>query len=164
MSRFFKRPLFRGVFSPPKLCMHLPYPQLLCYLLTYVLTPWSIVFPEKLTGFYLVKKFSAFYGTQRFITAFTNARHMSLSRANSIQSIPPHPTPWRSISILSSHLRLGLLSGVFPSAFPTKTLYTHFLSPIRAACPTHLILLDFITRTQMGKEYRSVSSLCSFLH
>ena len=34
-------------------------------------TPWSRVL-EKLTGFQLVKKFPSFYGTQKFITAFTN--------------------------------------------------------------------------------------------
>ena len=31
------------------------------------------------TGFQPVKKFPAFYGTQSFITAFTSARHISLS-------------------------------------------------------------------------------------
>ena len=37
----------------------------------------------------------------------------------------PHiPTSWRSILTLSSHLRLGLPSGLFPSSFPTKTQYT----------------------------------------
>jgi len=49
------------------------------YLLTYLLTPWSRVFLEKLTGFHLVKKFTAFYGTRRFIIAFTSARRLSLS-------------------------------------------------------------------------------------
>jgi hypothetical protein len=34
---------------------------------------------EKLTGRQLVKKFPAFYGTRRFITALTRARHLSLS-------------------------------------------------------------------------------------
>jgi len=79
---------------------------------------------DKLTGFQLVKKFPAFYGTRRFIPAFTSARHLSLPWATSIQSIPPHPTSWRSTFILSSHLRLGLPSGHFPSGFPTKNLYT----------------------------------------
>jgi len=34
---------------------------------------------EKLTSSQLVKKYPAFYGTQRFITAFTRAHHLSLS-------------------------------------------------------------------------------------
>ena len=76
----------------------------------------------------------------------------------------PHPTSWRPILILSSHLHLGLPSVLFRSGFPTKTLYTNLLSPIRATCPAHLILLDFITRTIFCKEHRSLSSLCSFLH
>jgi hypothetical protein len=37
--------------------------------------------------------------------------------------------------------------------------------PIRTTYPARLILLDFITRTVMGEEYRSFkSSLCSFLN
>ena len=46
---------------------------------TYLLTPCSRVLLQKPTGFQLVKKFPAFYGTRRFITAFTSARHLSLS-------------------------------------------------------------------------------------
>jgi hypothetical protein len=42
------------------------------------LTPLSKLL-EKLTGLQPVKKFPAFYGIQTFITAFTNARHLSLS-------------------------------------------------------------------------------------
>ena len=65
---------------------------------------------------------------------------------------------------LSSHLHLVLPSGLFPSDFPTKTLYTPLLSPIGATCPAHLILLDFINLTKFGEQYRSLSSsLCSFL-
>ena len=74
-------------------------------------------------------------------------------------------TSWRSTLILSSHLRLGLRSGLFPTVFPTKTLYTSLLSPIRATCPAYPIILDFITRTILGEEYTTLnSSLCSFLH
>ena len=90
------------------------------YLLTYLLTPWCRVILEKVTGLQLVKKFPAFHGTPRFITAFTSVHHLSLSWASPIQSIYPHPTSWRSILILSTHLRLGLPSVFFPSGFPIK--------------------------------------------
>ena len=76
--------------------------------ITYLLTPWSRVLLEKLTCFQLDKKFPAFYVARMFITAFTSARHLSLYWASSIQSKLPQPTSWRSILILSSHLRLGL--------------------------------------------------------
>jgi hypothetical protein len=52
-------------------------------------TSWSRGLLEKLTDSQLVKKFPAFYGTRRFITAFTRARHLSLSWASSIQFMPP---------------------------------------------------------------------------
>ena len=90
--------------------------------ITYLLTPWCRVLLEKLTGLQLVKKFPAFHGTRRFTTALTRVRHLSLSWASPIQSKYPHPTSWRSIPILSTHLRLGLPSDLFPSGFPTQTL------------------------------------------
>ena len=133
-------------------------------LLTYLLTPWCRVLLEKLTSLQLVKKFPAFYGTRRFITALTSVRHLSLSWASPIQSTYPHPTSWRAILILSTHLRLGLPTGLFSSGFPTKTLYAPLSSPIRATCPAHLIL-NFITRTILGEQCRSLSSsLCNLLH
>ena len=92
-------------------------------------TPWSAVLPENLTSLQSVKKFPAFYGTRRFITALTSARHLSLSWTRSIQSITTHPNSLRSILILSFHLLLGLPSGLFPSEIPNKTLCTSVLFP-----------------------------------
>ena len=132
---------------------------------SYLLAPWCRVLLEKLTSLQLFKKFPAFHGTRMFITALTSFRQLFLSWARPIQSIYPHPISWRSILILSTHLRLGLPGGLLPSGFPTKTLYTPFSSPIRATCPAHLILLDFITRTILGEQYKPFSSsLCSLLH
>jgi hypothetical protein len=51
----------------------------------------------------------------------------------------------KSILILSSHLRLGLPNGLFPSGRPTKILYVFLFTPVRATFPAHLVLLDLIT-------------------
>ena len=53
----------------------------------------------------IVKKFPAFPRTQRFITALTSIRHLSLSWASPIQSIYPHHTSCRFIPILSPPIR-----------------------------------------------------------
>jgi hypothetical protein len=93
-----------------------------------LITSCSRVLLEKLTGFLLVKKSPALHGTRRYIPSFTSARHLSLSWARSIQSIRPHPTSWRFILILVSHLRLGLPSELVPSDYPPKD-YIHLSFP-----------------------------------
>ena len=85
---------------------------------------------------------------------------------------PVHPDPVHTpvSNFLNIHLILSFYwhldheSGLFPSGFPIKTLYMSLLSPICATHPAHLALLDFITQTILGREHRSLSSLCSFLH
>jgi len=118
------------------------------------LTPLSRVFLEKLTGSQLVKKFPAFYGNPPFITAFTSARHLSLSSARSIQSTYYPPIYAWVFQVVS-----------FPQvSLPKPCIYIPS-PPIRATCPAHLILLDVITRTMLGEQYKSFSSsLRSFLY
>ena len=115
-----KRPVYCCLWSPQKQIVF----GIKAMKPLYLLTAWCRVLLEQLTGLQLVKKFPAFHGTRRFITTLTSVRHLSLSWASPIQSIYPHPTSWRSILILFTHLLLGLPSGLLPSCFPTKTLYT----------------------------------------
>ena len=142
-----------------------PQLRIFNYLLVYLLTPLCRVLLEKLTGLQLVKKFPAFHGTRRFITAITSVRHLSLSSASPIQSIYPHPTSWRSILILSTRLRLGSPQWSFSLRFPHQdpiyppllTHTRHMPSPSQSSRFYHLQIL--------GEEYKSFSfSLCNLLH
>ena len=51
----------------------------LTYLLTYLLTQWSRVLLEMLTGSAASQEIPRIFGTRRFITVLTSARHLSLS-------------------------------------------------------------------------------------
>jgi hypothetical protein len=70
----------------------------------------------------LVKKFPYFYGTRKFITVFRE-----LAIAHYLKSVKSSSYPRTlflcSILILSSFLRLDLLSCPFDSGFPIKVLY-----------------------------------------
>ena len=67
-----------------------------CSITTYLLTPWSTVLLEKLTGFAANQEIPAFYGPRKIITILTSACHLSLSWSKTIQSPQPLPTSWRS--------------------------------------------------------------------
>jgi hypothetical protein len=124
-------------------------------------TPWSRVLLEKLKGSQLFKKFRTCYEAQRFLTAFTRPRHMSLSWATPIQSLTPS-------HFLKIHLNI-----VLPSRLGSVVSFLQVsiqklciqLSPVSATCPAQLILLDLITRIILGVKYRWLSSsLCSLLN
>ena len=108
----------------------------LLYLLTYLLHG-AESFLRSYLVLQLINKFPAFYGTRKFITVLTSARHLSLSLANSIQSPQSLPTSSRSVLVLSSYLRLGLPNGFFPSGFPTFVHTSPFLHTCHMPRPSH---------------------------
>ena len=70
-----------------------------------------------------------------------------------VPATSPYPEPDQSSPCSVSHFLKILLSGL-----STKTLYAPLLSPTRATCPAHLILIDFITEIIFGEQYRLLSS------
>jgi len=134
------------------------------FLLSYLLTQWRRVHLEKLTVSQLLKLYPARCSTRCFIIAFTIARHLSLFSAKSIPSTPPHHTSWRSIFYHPTNTWVFQVAS-FPQIAPPKPCIRLSSPPIRATWPAHLILLDLITRTLLGEQYRSLSSsMCNFLH
>ena len=115
-------------------------------LLNYLLTPWNRVLLEKLTGSAASQEIPRIFGTRKFITVLTSARHLSLPWANSIQSSQAPPTSWRSLLIVSSHLRLGLPNDLFLSGLPTRILCTPppYAPQLHCHIPLHVSSNDML--------------------
>jgi hypothetical protein len=129
------------------------------------ITLWSWALLERLPVVQALDRFPAFYGSRRFITAFTRALQLYPFWVRPIQFTLSHTISSRSILILPTYLLLDLPSVLLPSMFYTNNLYTFLLSPIRATCTAQLILSDLIIIIIIGEGYKSLSSsLCSFLH
>jgi hypothetical protein len=117
--------------------------------LTYSLIPWS--------GILLADRFSASQEIPRNLWSPKVHYRIHkfppfvpiLNQINPVHASISHFLKIQLNIILPSQ---GLPSGLFLSGFPTKTLYTPLLSSIRATCPAHHILLNFITRTVLGEE------------
>jgi hypothetical protein len=128
-------------------------------LCTYLLTPWSRILLEKLNSSQLIKKFPTVYETQRFITAFTSARHMLLSWDRSIQSVPPHLTSWRSI------LREYLCYLAYKCVCVRTCIHTHTHTHIYIYIYTLYIHVHTHINTFLISQKTSVSeSHCTTVH
>jgi len=134
--------------------------QLFTYLLTYLLTPWCRVLPEQLTGLQLVKKFPAFHGTRRFITALTSVRHLSLSWAQ------PNP-----VHIPTSHLLEIHLNIIHPSTprspqwSPYITVCSYLLTPWCRVLPEQLTGLQLVKKfPAFHGTRRFITALTSVRH
>ena len=132
--------------------------------LTFLLTPCSRVLLEKLTGFAANQEIPCILWNPK-VHYRTHKRPPPVPILSQLHPVPTTP----------SHFLKIYLNIILPATswspqwslslrFPHQNL-VHTSSSIRATCPTHLIRLDFITRTILGEEYRSLSSsLCNFLH
>jgi hypothetical protein len=106
------------------------------------LTTWSRVLLKKLTSLQLVKKFPKFYGTRRFISAFTRAHQLSLPWTRSTQYTAPHPY------LLKIYFNIIFLSTPKSSKWSLPLRFLHqdpvCTSPISHTChiPAHCILSD----------------------
>ena len=99
----------------------------------------------------------------KLTTAFTSARHLSLSSDRSIQSMPLYPTSWRS-TLLSFHLHLGLPGGLLPSGLSSKILQTPLLSPVSVQYPAHLIIIDGSPEWRLMRSTDASWSVLMVLH
>jgi hypothetical protein len=100
------------------------------------------------------------YGNQRLIIVFTKTHNWTLSWATQIQFTPSIPIFLRPpILMSSSHLRLGLPSGLFPLASQPK-LHKH--PPMHATCPSHLILLDLNYHNNIWWRVQAIKFIMDF--
>ena len=102
--------------------------SLVINLITYLLTPCSRVLLEKLTGSAVSQEIPRILWNPKV----HYRTHKCQPLLPILRQLHPVPTTlWKSILILSSHLRLGLPNGLVPSGFLTRTLCTALPSPMR---------------------------------
>jgi hypothetical protein len=92
------------------------------------------------------------------VTEELTASIIRVNHLNPAHIITPYFFNTVTILILSSHLRQVLATCLFPSGFTSKIAYAFLISPMRATCPAHLILIDLIIQIRSGGELK----LCSF--
>ena len=80
--------------------------------------------------------------TQISMTIYSRFSHVSITWHISIQSMHTHTTYWRSVILLSSHLRLDLPSGPFSSGYHTKPCRISILPSISPYPPIPFRLID----------------------
>jgi hypothetical protein len=76
-----------------------------------------------------------------------------LSQINPVHTLR-HPISPRSVSVLSTHQRLGLPSGLQSAGSHINNLYAFLFALIHATCPTLFMFLNLIFIIILGEEYK----------
>jgi hypothetical protein len=137
---------------------HLPYTTYHSFM------PDSFFYPNQLHGAEHYSRDPQLFGhslvSQQFMVpegSIPNSQELSTCPYPEPDQSSPHPPShlYKIHPNIILHLRLGLPSALLPSGFPTNNLYAFLFSPIRATCPTHLILLALFILTILDEEYKS---------
>ena len=119
--------------------------------------PQTRVILEKLRIPQTVKKF---YWARRFINMFKRARHSPYPSTEQSSLLPALFLEY--LFQYHSHVYNHVFQGVSFLRFPHQNTYAPLLSSLRVTYPTHLILLDLITRIKMGAICRSWRSVLCY--
>ena len=122
--------------------------RIIIIIIIIIITPRSRILLQKLSGSQLVNS-PHFMEPESSLPPSQVPVTCPYSEPDQTCPCPLHPPSLRSILILSSHLLLGILSGLVPSGLPTKTLYAPLLS---SSYLSLMLLLGFLSPSFLSKR------------